>query len=149
MYPEGTITRHGSAFEISLSSPYHSLKITNSRVPHREDAEHDQRDHFLCRLELRCRKFIVPDPVGRHLETILDESNPPADEITIHKGESLYLRCPYQAKVMKVLETVSSRIVCIDSLPLRNQASNYLQPARIRSIPQNKGKDVLNASLAA
>jgi hypothetical protein len=26
--------------------------------------------------------------------------------ITIHSGESLYFKCPYQAKVMKMLEMV-------------------------------------------
>jgi len=50
---------------------------------------------------------------------------------------------------MKILETVSNRIVCMGLLQLRTQTSNYLQPTRIRSIPQNKEKDVLNASLAA
>jgi hypothetical protein len=38
---------------------------------------------------------------------------PQLTRITIHKGESLYLRCPYQAKVMKMFEIVSNKIVCI------------------------------------
>jgi hypothetical protein len=37
--------------------------------------------------------------------------------ITIHKGESLYLKCPY-AIVMKILETASSKIVCLGLLPI-------------------------------
>jgi hypothetical protein len=31
--------------------------------------------------------------------------------ITIHKGEDLYLRWPYQAKVIKILEITSRRMV--------------------------------------
>src|SRR5687768_11178419 len=47
-------------------------------VQDREYAEDDQGDHLLNRLELRRRIFIMTDPVGRHLKTILYEGNPPA-----------------------------------------------------------------------
>src|SRR5690606_27629662 len=35
---------------------------------------------------------------------------PQLTRITANSGEDLYFRCPYQAKVMKMLEAVSSRI---------------------------------------
>src|ERR1041384_2864983 len=38
---------------------------------------------------------------------------PQLARITIHRGESLYLRCPYQAIVMNILDTVNRKIVCI------------------------------------
>jgi len=44
---------------------------------------------------------------------------PQLTRITIHKGESLYLRCPYQAMVMKMFDTVSRAIVYMDSFPSR------------------------------
>ena len=48
------------------------------QIDNREDAEHNQCDHFLYRLQLCRRKLIVPDPIGRNLETILDEGSPPS-----------------------------------------------------------------------
>lgn len=47
------------------------------QIPHREDAEDNQRNHFLDRLQLRCRELIVPNPIRRHLETMLHKANPP------------------------------------------------------------------------
>jgi hypothetical protein len=41
---------------------------------------------------------------------------PQLARIAIHSGDSLYLRCPYQAKVMKMLEMVSKRMVCMGLL---------------------------------
>jgi hypothetical protein len=38
--------------------------------------------------------------------------------ITIHSGEDLYFKCPYHAKVMKMLDIVSSRMVRIGVLRL-------------------------------
>src|SRR6185295_16449680 len=38
---------------------------------------------------------------------------PQLARITIHRGESLYLRCPYQAIVMNILDTVNRKIVCM------------------------------------
>jgi hypothetical protein len=41
---------------------------------------------------------------------------PQLARIAIHSGVSLYLRCPYQASVMKMLEIVNNMIVRIGLL---------------------------------
>lgn len=49
--------------------------------------------------------------------------------MAIQSGADLYLRCPYQAKVMKMLEMVSSRAVSI------------LSPGRARDLPRGTLRD--------
>jgi hypothetical protein len=44
------------------------------------DGEHDQRDRLLDDLELIRGELPVADPVRGHLEAVLEERNPPADE---------------------------------------------------------------------
>jgi hypothetical protein len=58
----------------------------------------------------------MSDAIRRHLETILDKRNPPAHQNHDPQGRVLVLGCPYQAKVMKMFDTVSSKIVCISLL---------------------------------
>ena len=70
---------------------------------------------------------------------------PQLARVTIHKGESLYLRCPYQSMVMKILDTVSSRIVCTGSIRQKAASSQFLQLPRplrflyafLAQVPQN------------
>src|SRR6202048_3172957 len=42
---------------------------------------------------------------------------PQLTKITFHKASCRYFKCPYQAKVMKILETVSNNIVRMLSAP--------------------------------
>lgn len=83
------------------------------QIDHREDAKHDQGNDFLNGFQLGGIELVMSDAIRRHLEAILNEGNTPADENHDPQGESLYLRWPYQAKVMKMFDTVSNRIVCI------------------------------------
>jgi hypothetical protein len=39
---------------------------------------------------------------------------PQLSTIVTHKDESSYFECPYQAKVMKMLDTVSKTVLCMD-----------------------------------
>lgn len=68
-------------------------------------------------------EFVMSDSIRRHLETILDEGNPPADENHDPQGRILVLEVSYQAIVMKMLETVSKAIVCMGSFLRREYAS--------------------------
>src|SRR5690606_35261262 len=45
-----------------------------------EGDEHHERDHLLHHLELRERERGVADPVGGHLEEVLEQGDPPRDE---------------------------------------------------------------------
>src|SRR5438094_3725 len=51
-----------------------------AKVKGREDSEDGQRDHLLNHLELVRRKGLRTDPVGRHLQAVLKESDAPTDQ---------------------------------------------------------------------
>jgi hypothetical protein len=62
-------------------------------------------------------ELVVSNLIHRHLEAILDEGNPPADEYDRPQWRGLVFEMPNQAIGMKMLETVSSKIVCMESSP--------------------------------
>jgi hypothetical protein len=78
-----------------------------------ETAEDDEGDALLNGLQLSRREFITADPAGGNLETILEKAISQLTRTAVHKGESLYFRCPYQAKVMKMFEMSRRPIVLI------------------------------------
>jgi len=49
-------------------------------VEERERHEDRERHHLLDDLQLRQRKLMKPDPIRRHLQHVLEQRNPPADE---------------------------------------------------------------------
>lgn len=52
----------------------------------------------------------MADAVGGNLKAIFEKAIPQLARITVHRAADLYLRWPYQAKVMKIFETTSSTI---------------------------------------
>jgi hypothetical protein len=61
------------------------------------------------------RELIVPDPISRHLKAVFDKGNAPVLNNRDSQGRILELQIPIPGKVMKMLDTVSNRMVCIDS----------------------------------
>ena len=51
-----------------------------------EDGEDHQGDDFLDHLELNWAEAVRANPVGRHLQAILEEGNAPADENDLPQG---------------------------------------------------------------
>jgi hypothetical protein len=63
------------------------------QIDHREDAKHDQSNHFLDGFQLGGVELVMADAIRRHLEAILDKGDPPADENYNPQGRVLiYLR---------------------------------------------------------
>jgi len=52
----------------------------------RKDAEHNERDNFLYRLELGAGKLVGSDPVRRHLKAIFKKCDKPADKNDLPQG---------------------------------------------------------------
>jgi hypothetical protein len=84
---------------------------------HVKDSKWDedrQRDDFLQNLQLRQVELAIADPVGRHLEQVFKECDPPTDS---HGNQpmpgSQVLQMAYQAKVMNTLDMTSKTIVLI------------------------------------
>ena len=69
-------------------------KFVYFKVGNREDAEDNQRNHFLYRLQLCRRKLIVPNPIRRQLEVILDEGDSPTDKNHDPQGRVFLLEMP-------------------------------------------------------
>ena len=65
----------------------------------------------------------------------------------IRKGDFLYFRCPYQAMVMKMLETVSRRMVCMD-LPLEKICNGIPFFKRGGESPTLPGKSAILSTCA-
>ena len=65
------------------------------------------------RLELRAVEFVRANAVRRHLETVFEEGDPPLARITFQSASPRNFKWPYHAKVMKILDTMSNRIVRI------------------------------------
>jgi hypothetical protein len=55
----------------------------------------------------------MPDPVSRHLKAVFKKAISQLITITAASGALLYLKCPYQAKVMKILETSNKATVAV------------------------------------
>ena len=68
-----------------------------AKVKSRKDTEHRQRDHLLNHLELIRTEGLRPDPIGRHLEDVFKEGDPPACQD--HDPERLVL----EFQVAKIL----------------------------------------------
>jgi len=94
--------------------PHQVVPLDGSvQVQDRKDREHCQRNHFLNRLQLHGAEFVRPNTIGRDLKAIFKNAMPQLIRMTLKSGACRYFRCPYQAKVMKILEMVSRTIVVI------------------------------------
>ena len=82
---------------------------------HREHGKYGERNHLLDDLELHDIKGTAvvaePQPVGWHLKAIFEKATAQLKAMTPMRGNaanqlnsSRIFRCPYQAKVMKMLE---------------------------------------------
>jgi hypothetical protein len=79
----------------------------------REHREDRKRDDLLNRLKLRGVELVGADAVRGHLKTIFEKAMPQLTMITFQRASFRYFRCPYQAKVMKMLEIKSNTMVLI------------------------------------
>ena len=80
-----------------------------SEIKRRETREYRQRNYFLHRLQLRRRIDARADVVCRHHKAVFEKAMPQDAGISSQIGALGNLSCPYQAKVMKILE-MQSRI---------------------------------------
>ena len=76
-------------------------------VKRRKDCKNRKGNNFLHDFKLRGGKIVMTDAVGGQYSK---KAIPQLARITIHRAADLYLRWPYQAKIMKIFETTSSTI---------------------------------------
>ena len=65
-----------------------------AEVKRREDAKDGQRNDLLDHLQLVGRKGLRPDPVGRHLEAVLEEGDAPTHQDHLPQGHLAKLQVP-------------------------------------------------------
>ena len=66
----------------------------------------------MCDLELSHGEAAGTDAIGRHLKNVLGKGDEPTDADGGKSGQSLCLRCPYQAMVIKTFEIMSKPTNC-------------------------------------
>lgn len=69
-----------------------------AKVKRREDAKDCQRNHLLDHLQLLRRKGLRTDPVGRHLQAVLKESDAPTDKDHLPQRNLAKLQVPVPRK---------------------------------------------------
>ena len=81
----------------------------------RKDDEHDQRDGFLDDLQLIAGELPVAEPVGGHHQAVFEKRDAPGNQDGQSRAacRAEISECPYQAKVMKMFDAQSRRIVVI------------------------------------
>lgn len=84
------------------------------QIQHRKSGKHDQGDDFLHRLELRGAIDRAAPTIGGHRQQYSKKAIPQLVRITAGSQLSLYLRWPYQANVMKILDPNSINTGRID-----------------------------------
>jgi len=112
---ENEESSHGDETEADQVVPFHGL----AEVENRKHGKDGQRDDFLNGFQLRGVEFVRAEAVAGTWKQYSKKAMPQLATTTFQSATLRYFRCPYQAKVMKMLEMVSSRIVCIGSFVSR------------------------------
>jgi hypothetical protein len=85
------------------------------QIQHREDATHDQGNHFLDSLQLGGVELVMPDAIRRYLETIFHEGNSPARQNHKPQGRIFIFKMTVSGERHEDVGHGENKMVCIGS----------------------------------